>query len=154
MAFSVVVRKNNIPAVRTSITDRANKIVKESAEYMRSYAVGIAPRQTGAFAASLYVNLGSFSDYAVAAGAALVRNPKAHIIPEMRAAQVDTGVGQLRNSSGQFSLPEAIVASAVEYSLYLEEGTRYMAPRPTLRPAAEATRQHFADAMKHVADDA
>lgn len=129
--------------------------MQESAEYMRDYAASIAPRQTGAFAASLYVNAhGGLSDYALHAAAALLHNPKAHIIPEMSAAQVDPVVGQLRNSLGQFSLPEAIVGSAVEYSLYLEEGTRYMAPRPTLRPAAEATRQRFADAMKHVADDA
>lgn len=155
MTFSLSVRVNKISAVQTSIADRSMEIVKDSAEFMRDYASSIAPVRTSAFSASIYVNgPGGFTDYAERAGAASQRNPKAHIVPELQAAQVDTGVGQLRNSLGQFSLPEAIVASAVEYSLYLEEGTRYMAPRPTLRPAAEATRQQFAEAMKHVADDA
>lgn len=154
MAFSVTVTKNKIPATKASITDKAKAIVKESAEYMRGYAASIAPKQTGAFAASIYVNgPGDSSDYVLRAAAALLHNPKAHIIPEQQAALVDIGLGQLRNALGQFSLPEAIVASAVEYSLYLEEGTRYMGARPTLRPAAEAARQQFADAMKHVADD-
>lgn len=153
MAFSISVRVNKIPAVRTSITDRSKEIVKESAEFMRDYARSIAPVRSGAFAASIYVNgPGEFSDYAERAGAASQRNPDAQIIPELKAAQVDTGVSQLRNSLGQFSLPEAIVASAVEYSLFLEEGTRYMGAQPTLRPAAEATRQQFAEAMTHVAD--
>lgn len=153
MAFSVTVTKNRISGVQSRITDNAKAIVKSSAEYMRDYAVSIAPVDTGAFRASIYVSgPDAFTDYPEHAAAALVHNPKAHLISEFQAALVDPVVNQLRNSLGQFSLPEAIVASAVEYSLYLEEGTRYMGAQPTFRPASEATRQQFADAMKHVAD--
>jgi HK97 gp10 family phage protein len=155
VAFSVFVRVNRINQVQASITDRSKETVRDSARYMRDYAQAIAPVRTGAFRASLYVNgPDGKSDYPERAAAAAQANPRAHIIDEIKAADVDTGVGQLRNNLGQFSLDEAIVASAVEYSVFLEEGTRYMAPRPTLRPAAEATRQQFADAMSHVADDA
>ncbi len=155
MAFSITVRTNRINQVQASIKDKATEIVGDSVKYMRDYAKAIAPVRTGAFRESLYVNgPGIFSDYAVRAGAALLLNPKAEIIPELIAAQVDTAMAQLRNSLGQFSLPEAIVGSAVKYSVFLEDGTRYMAPQPTLRPAAEATRVQFADAMKHVADGA
>src|SRR6266550_5314467 len=98
---------------------------------MRDYAEGIAPRRTGAFAASIYRNgPGTYSDYAQHAAVALALNPKAALIGELIAAQVDVVMSQLRNSLGQFSLPEAIVGSAVEYSIFLEEGTRYMAPQP------------------------
>lgn len=139
--------------VQASITSRAEDTVRDSAKYMRDLAEAIAPVRTGAFAASIYVNgPGDYSDYAQRAGVAAARNPKARIIPELLAARVDTR--QLRNNLGQFSLPEAIVASAVEYSVFLEDGTRYMGPRPTFRPAAEGTRAQFADAMSHVADGA
>lgn len=153
MGFTVTVRTNRINQVQASIKDHATDAVRDSAAFMRDYAAQIAPRRTGAFAASLYVNgPGNASDYAGRAAAASQSNPHAHIIPEIKAAQVDSGLGQLRANTGQFSLPEAIVASAVEYSVFLEDGTRYMAPRPTLRPAAEATRTQFAQAMSHVAD--
>lgn len=155
MAFSIVVRKNTINRLQASITDRSKETVRSSAEYMRNYAQAIAPVRTGAFRTSLYVNgPGNQTDYPERAAAAAEANPKARIIAEIRAADIDTRVGQLRNNLGQFSLDEAIVASAVEYSVMLEEGTRYMAPRPTLRPAAESTRAQFAEAMTHVADDA
>lgn len=155
MAFSIVVRVNRINRVQASITDRSKETVLESARFMRAYATAIAPVRTGAFRTSLYINgPGNQSDYPERAAAAAEANPDAHIIAEIRAADVDPGVGQLRDNLGRFSLDEAIVASAVEYSVHLEEGTRYMGPRPTLRPAAEATRVQFADAMTHVADDA
>lgn len=155
MPLSITVRTNRINRVQSSITERAKATVADSAKFMRDYAQGIAPVRTGAFASSIYVNgPGNVSSYSQHAAAASQLNPKAHIIPELIAAQVDTGLSRLRNNAGQFSLPEAIVASAVEYSVFLEDGTRYMGPRPTFRPAAEATRQQFAEAMEHVADDA
>lgn len=139
--------------MQARITDKSKDTVRDSAKFMREYARGIAPVRTGAFKASLYINgPGNESDYFAVAAAAALLNPKANTIGELVAATLDAGVGQLRNSLGQFSRDEAVVGSAVEYSVYLEEGTRYMAPRPTLRPAAEATRQHFAQAMQHVAD--
>lgn len=155
MPLSITVRVNRINQVQASITSRSKKTVHESAQFMRDYAQAIAPVRLGAFRASLYINgPGNVSDYPERAAAAAQLNPKAHIIDEIHAADVDTGVGQLRNNLGQFSLDEAIVASAVEYSVFLEEGTRYMGARPTLRPAAEATRQQFVQAMHHVVDDA
>jgi hypothetical protein len=61
-------------------------------------------------------------------------------------------VQRFRGANGQFSAPEAVVGSAVKYSIFLEDGTRYMAPRPTFRPAIEATRERFVAGMKTVAD--
>lgn len=44
----------------------------------------------------------------------------------------------------------AVVGTAVEYAPYLEFGTRRMAPRPYLGPAAEAVRPSFESAMKEL----
>lgn len=153
MPISVSIRRNDISRVQASITDRSEDVVRDNAHFMRDYAQGIAPVRTGAFRTSLYVNgPGDESDYTERASAALRLNPTARIVPELRAAYLDTGVSQLRNSLGRFSLSEAIVSGAVEYTIFLEEGTVYMAPRPTLRQAALATEPRFKTDMSKVAD--
>jgi hypothetical protein len=74
-------------------------------------------------------------------------------VPELLEAIVDPKLGQLRDlQTGRFTFPQTIVASAVEYSLYLEDGTVYMAPRPTLRTANLAAEQKFKSDMSQVAD--
>lgn len=134
--------------------DKAVEAVRDNAHNMRDFARAIAPVDTGAFRSSLYVNgPEGESDYTQAAAGALARRPKARIVPELYAATVDTGVGQLRNSLGQFSLPEAIVSSAVDYAVMLEEGTVRMSPRPTFMNAALATQPEFIAAMRRVADN-
>ena len=45
-----------------------------------------------------------------------------------------------------------LVASEVDYALYLERGTATMAPRPFLGPAAEAAEAGFAAAVAAVVD--
>lgn len=153
MPWTVTVRRNVISQLRASIVDKTEDVVRDDAHYMRDYAQKIAPVKTGAFRASLYVNgPGGESDYSQAAGAARSHNPKAKIIPEIKAATLDLGVKQLRDELGRFSLPQAIVAPAVEYGLFLEDGTVHMAPRPTLRPAALATENRFKSDMSKVAD--
>lgn len=154
MPFSLRIRRNDIPRVQASITDKSVDAVRENAHNMRDFAQRIAPVDTGAFRASLYVNgPEGESDYIQAAAGTLARRPKARIVPEQHAATVDTGVSQLRNSLGQFSLPEAIVSSAVDYAVMLEEGTVYMSPRPTFMNAALATQPDFITAMRRVADN-
>lgn len=154
MTFTVTIRRNVISQVQASICDKSEASVRDSAHFMQGYAASIAPVQTGAFRASIYVNgPQNESDYAERAGAAKSANPLANIVPELRAAIVDPKVGQLRDlQTGRFTYPQAIASSAVEYSLYLEEGTVHMAPRPTLRPAALATEATFKSDMSKVAD--
>lgn len=154
MSITVTIRRNVIPQVQASICDKSEAAVRDDAHYMQGYAASIAPVQTGAFRESLYVNgPNNESDYSEHAGLASSHNPKAIIVPELRAAIVDPKLGQLRDlRTGRFTFPQAIVASAVQYSLYLEEGTVHMAPRPTLRPAALVTEQRFKSDMSKVAD--
>lgn len=154
MTFEVSIRWNKIPQVQASICDKAEDGVRDSAHYMQQYAADIAPRRTGAFSASIYVNgPAAETDYAEHVAMAKERNAKANIVPELRAAIVDPHLGQLRDQqTGRFTFPQAICSSAVEHSLYLEEGTVHMSPRPTLRPAALASEQQFKTAMKQVAD--
>lgn len=153
MPITVFVRKNEIPQVMGSIVEKTVDAVRDSAHFMRDYAQSIAPVQTGSFRASLYVNgPNDESDYAARAGAAKEANPRAVIVPELQAANLDPKVDRLRDRLGRFSLPEAVVAPAVEHGLFLEEGTVRMSPRPTLRPAALVTEQFFKNAMGGVAD--
>jgi len=153
LTFSVFLRKNEIPQVQGNIIGKTVDAVRDSATYMRDYAKTIAPVDTGAFRASLYVNgPNDESDYAERAAAAKDLNPRANIVPELRAASLDPQVDRLRDYLGRFALPEAVVSSAVEYSLYLEEGTSRMAPRPTLRPAALVAEEYFKAKMRDVAD--
>jgi hypothetical protein len=150
---TVFVRKNEIAQVQASVIEKTVKAVRDNAKFMRDYAKSIAPVQTGAFRDSLYVNgPNDESDYAERAAAAKNLNPKANIVPEIQAAHVDPQVDRVRDRFGRFSLPEAVVSSAVEHALYLEEGTVRMGPRPTFRPAALVAEQQFKADMAKVAD--
>ncbi len=154
MPFSVSITKNIIPQVRVSIINNAEDAVRDSAHYAQDYAQSIAPVDTGAFRASIYVNgPNQETDYAIAVVKAKALNPSAHIVPELLAALVDPKLGQLRDVvTGRFTFPQTIVSSVVEYSLYLEEGTVHMSPRPTLRLANLAAEQKFKSDMSKVAD--
>lgn len=155
MGITVQVRRNLIPNVKARITERSVEQVRDNAHFMRDYAQSIAPVLTGAFKGSIYANISApaeESGYFDAVARALVLRPGAPIVPEQRAATMDSNVGRNRNTDGQFTLPEAIVASAVEYSVYLEDGTVHMAPRPTFRQAALVTELRFRSGMSTVAD--
>lgn len=155
MPITLIVRRNDIPNVKARIADKNVDAVRDNAHFMRDYAQSIAPVRTGAFRASLYVNFQgeqTESDYGQAAARALQLNPRARIVPEQQAALLDQNVNRFRNPLGQFTQPEAVVSSAVEYALYLEEGTVHNSPRPTLRQAALATEPRFKTDMGKVAD--
>jgi len=154
VAFSISITKNLIPQVRVAIIDKAEDAVRDAAHYGRDYTRSIAPVRTGALRESFYVNgPNQETDYVFAAGKAKALNPSAHIVPELRAAIVDPKVGQLRDqATGRFTFPQTIVSSAVEYSLYIEEGTVFMAPRPILRQGTLAAEAKFKSDMRKVAD--
>jgi HK97 gp10 family phage protein len=153
VTVKVTLRRDRLDRLIGSVASRATDQVRDNAAYLRDYASAIAPKDTGAFSQSIYVSgPGEESDYAQRANAARQLRPQAVIIDEIHPASFDTAVQRFRGANGQFSQPEAVVGSAVEYSIFLEDGTRYMAPRPTFRPAVEATRERFVAAMKTVAD--
>jgi hypothetical protein len=148
-----IIRKNAIPQVQGSIVEKTVDSVRDSSTFMRDAARTIAPVDTGAFRASIYINgPNDESDYAQSAANAKGLRPRANIVPELQAATLDPSVARLRDRLGRFSLPEAVVSSAVEYSLYLEEGTAFMSPRPTFKNAALMTEQVFKASMSKVAD--
>jgi HK97 gp10 family phage protein len=69
------------------------------------------------------------------------------------APAVDTGA-LINSITVEFpSRLTGIIAPHTEYAIYLEYGTRNMAPRPFMRPAAEKVRPAFIQAMKQVADE-
>jgi hypothetical protein len=155
MPITVTTRYNRIPEVKARVTDRNVDAVRDAAYFMRDYAQTIAPVLTGAFRSSIYVNINSpepESGYAEAVARALRLRPKAGIVPEQQAANLDSNVGRQRNTLGQFTLPEAIVSSAVEYAAFLEDGTVYIGPRPTFRQAGLAAEPSFRTDVSNVAD--
>ena len=153
MTVRVSVRVDKIYRLQASLSAKSQEAVKSAAFITRDFASSISPVRTGALQASWYVSgPGNDTTYPEASGAAAAANPRAIILEEAKAAQVDPQMGQLRNTLGMFSNPEAIVSSAVNYSVYLEEGTKYMAPRPILRPASEAGRAALLSSMPKVAD--
>lgn len=151
MPIKLTLRRDRLDRLIGSVASRATDQVRDNATYLRDYAAAIAPKATGAFSQSIYVSgPGEESDYAQRSNAARGLNPQARILDEVHSAAFDGGVQRFRAASGQFSQPEAIVSSAVLYSIFLEDGTRYMAPQPTFRPAIEATRDRFIAGMKTV----
>lgn len=153
MGIKVTVRTDNIPRLQASISSKSVDAVQSAANVCRDLASALSPVRTGALRESWYVSgPGDQSDYPQRAAAASSRNPLAVILDEAKAAIVDPSVGQLRNNLGQFSNPEAIVSSAVNYSVFIEEGTRFMGAQPVLHPAAEAARNALIDNLSKVAD--
>src|SRR5579883_1482086 len=67
-------------------------------------------------------------------------------------AVVPVRTGNLKNSIQTTIESElsTVVGTAVHYAPYVEFGTRRMAPRPYLGPAAEAVRPSFEAAMKEL----
>ena len=79
----------------------------------------------------------------------------AHDVEAHAKMVVPVDTGNLRNSiqtkleAGGF---RGIVATNVEYSIYVEYGTRRMGAQPYMVPAAEAVRPQFIEAMKKIAE--
>jgi HK97 gp10 family phage protein len=67
-------------------------------------------------------------------------------------APVDTGTLR-RSITTEFAGPlSARVGPSVDYGIHVEYGTRRMAARPYLTPAAEAARPRFVEAMTKLLD--
>lgn len=153
MTIRVTVRKDKLDRLQASIGNNSADAVTQASKVCRDFASSLSPVRTGALQASWYVSgPGDETDYPQRSSAASALNPLAIILDEAKAAIVDPSVGQLRNNLGQFSHPECIVSSAVNYSLFIEEGTVYMAPQPVLRPASEQARNVLLSLMAKVAD--
>jgi len=69
-------------------------------------------------------------------------------------APVDTGA--YRRSIGTQKQGDAdyAVLSSLEYPIYLEYGTRFMAPRPSMTPAVEEERPRFETALRGLFSEA
>lgn len=145
MAISFTVRANRIPAVKDAIVKNSADNVAEAAASLAARASAMAPRRTGSLSASVYVSgPGNRTNYAESVGTARNLNAGVIIVDEIQPKTVDP------KSSETHAV--AIVAPAVLHGLFIELGTRYMAPRPFLIPAAEASGPEFTRLMGNVAD--
>lgn len=124
----------------------ARQIIAQTAADVAQRAESGSPVRTGSLAGSWYVSgPGTASNYAEKRGIANNLNADALIVAEITPQSVGS-------STTSPLTPGAVIASAVQHDLFVELGTRYMAPRPIMIPAAEATYGPFIAAMSHVAD--
>lgn len=129
--------------VEGGLQKNATDVVRDAANACAQFAINISPVRTGALKSSWYVSgPNQESDYSSAADFAERLNPLAIIMDEATADLVEPDLKQ----------PVAIISSAVNYAIFLEEGTRYMAPQPILTPAAEVARTTLLNGMKGIAD--
>lgn len=134
---------NRFGVVEGGLQKNATDVVRAAAVVCQQFASAVSPVRTGALQVSWYVSgPNEESSYPEQSGAARGRNPQAIILDEAKANFVEPDLKQ----------PVAIISSAVNYSVFLEEGTRYMAPQPILRPAAEAARAALLNGLKGIAD--
>jgi HK97 gp10 family phage protein len=86
------------------------------------------------------------------AKAALIVDKTAHDIEAGAKAVAPVDTGHLRASikAESHGPLEAEVRVGAEYGIYVEQGTRHMAPQPYLHPAAEAAREGFEQATRQV----
>jgi hypothetical protein len=136
---------SRIPQAQAAIVKNTTDAVRDAAQYGRTYASQIAPRRTGSLADSMYVSgPGEDSSYPQATSTASSDNPRAIIVPEVKPSEAEPNVSP--------TYPVAVYAPGVEHSIFIEEGTRYMAPQPFLIPSSEVVRNFFLGAVVKVAD--
>lgn len=77
-------------------------------------------------------------------GAIYVRQGRAHQASAPgQAPAIDFGFLANSIQVGEVTAREATVVAGAEYALYLEMGTRFMSPRPFMRPALEGNRERI-----------
>ncbi len=135
---------SQIPALVSSIQSKATDNVASAGKFCQNYAQLVAPKRTGALAASIYVSgPGENTTYPQAETEAVDRNPLIReVVGEIRPQDIDDKSGPQH--------PVAVIAPAAPYSIFLEDGTRYMAPQPFMRPASEQTRNTFLGLMVNI----
>lgn len=142
MGITVRVDNRVLATLPGVIVKNAADAVRQTAMDGRQLVSALSPVRTGALRASWYVSgPNGESTYPADSGTARELNPLAVILDEATPELAEPDLPQ----------PCAILSSAVNYSIFIEEGTRYMAPRPVLRPASEVMRNELISLLSGVA---
>jgi HK97 gp10 family phage protein len=147
--MSVSVTLNNVKLVRLigQLGPNAATAVDETARSIQELSREIAPRRTGALSQSIYVSTPNESDYGQHASAASSLNPLAQIQQEVTPHNAQYITGPPPDTAYA-----DIVGVAVQYGLFNELGTRYMAPHPFLFPSIEPNKNTFISSMSSIAN--
>lgn len=138
---------DDIPTLMVALNVRARQYVDNAASDIASLAISFAPVDTGALVDSIYITNGETSDYEECAGNAESANPDAIIVEEVLPEFVLSLYGSLGDGAYM-----SVVGVAVNYGIFNEVGTRYMAPRPFMIPATEIVRDSFVNDFNDIAD--
>jgi len=112
----------------------------DNADQLATLAAQMAPVDTGALRASIYINDGDTSNYDLRVGSAERLNPDMDALEEISPEFVIT----LSTTPGARAY-SVVVGVAAHYGLYQEEGTVFQPPQSFMRPAAEIVGSDFQD---------
>lgn len=119
---------NHFGEIAEKLETACSLVVRKTAFDIQANYVANAPVDTGFMKSSAYVVTSTESTYGQADSP-----PKgAYLLPPVEAPDKKT---------------TAFVAVGANYSIYVEEGTRYQAAQPAFFPAVEAARGPFQDAL-------
>ncbi len=147
MSISVTLNMAKMTQLMGQLAPNAAAAVDGTAHGIQQLASELAPRRTGALSQSIYVSTPPTSDYGQHASAAQSLNPDAVIVSEVTASTAQYITGPPPDTAYI-----DIVGVAVEYGIYNELGTKYMAPHPFLYPSVEPAKDAFISSMSHIAD--
>jgi hypothetical protein len=147
--FGIAVTLNMLQLTQLlgDLAPNAAAAVDGTAHSIQQLSSELAPRRTGALAASIYVSTPNGSDYGQHESAAQSLNPEAIITQEVTPNNAQYITGPPPDSAYV-----DIVGVAVNYGIFNELGTYKMAPHPFLYPSVEPARDAFIASMSHIAD--
>lgn len=133
---TIRITANRLPTLPARLRQQASAAVRKAAFDIEANAKQSVPVDTGALKNSIYTVTDQGSTYGQAVGSASSANPHGHPVAE---APKPAGIS-------------AVVAVGMEYGVYVELGTRKMAARPFLGPAAEVVKPAFLAALAQLVE--
>lgn len=144
--ISVRVNTDRLDKLTADLPGKVKAIVDETALSIQFRAKQIAPKDTTSLSESIYHNNGDESDYALRTAIARGVNRDVIILEEISPDFV------LSLSGGDAEYTQ-VIGVAAGHGIFLEYGTRFMAPQPYMTPAVEPERDAFVTRMSTIADD-
>lgn len=123
---------NHFPKISEALHTALSQVVRKTAFDIQAKAASNAPVDTGFLKNSIYTVTSEGSTYGQGGSST---HKGSYLLPEVEKPEDDL---------------TAYIGVGANYGIYLEYGTRYMAPRPYFLPAVEATRGPFEEALSRI----
>ena len=151
---------NHFPQAAEAFHEALTQTVKKAAFDIQAHAAKNAPVETGFLRNSIYVTAAWGSTYAedlervTAPPSGLTKSGKPRKLSAKKQAVKDKMQTDLlpEIAADPYNDHEAWIGVGASYGIYLEMGTRHMAPKPYLAPAVESVRDTFETALERIED--